>query len=155
MKNMTEKEMRECKVPWFDKKRDLIKYISQLVNMKHDYGTCCYAMSMSAVAAFNFVSSKLGVTGFQASCAELDVLARTRNMKLGFKILDNEDLLYPQMKYKFGEEMWERMTRDNIKVLREKAKELINENKEAHPVVMTRWIYLANTKEEDERSKTK
>lgn len=92
---MTEQEMREAVVPTPESYESLAEYVRGLVEQKHDYGTCCYAMSMAAVAAFNLVASRLGVTGFQASCADMDILARTRGWKWG-KILDYEKLLYPQ-----------------------------------------------------------
>lgn len=91
----TEKQMREEKVPTPNSLSELSTYIKKLVDRPHDYGTCTYAMSMSAVAAFNFAASQLGVTGFQASCADLDILRRTRGFEWG-RILKYEDLLYPQ-----------------------------------------------------------
>src|SRR5574343_1229666 len=93
---MNEQEMRESEVPTFDTIEELSKYVAELVSQDHDYGTCCYAMSMSAVAAFNFVAHKLGVTGFQASCADLDILRRTRYLKGPFAIQNYSNLLYPQ-----------------------------------------------------------
>jgi hypothetical protein len=93
---MTEEEMQKAEVPRFDTIEELNTYINNLVNQPHDYGTCVYAMSMASVATFNFMARKLGVTGFQASCADLDFLARTRNMKLGFIVLNGRDLMYPQ-----------------------------------------------------------
>jgi hypothetical protein len=92
----TEEEMRENKVPRLKTADDLLSYINSLVDRPHDYGTCVYAMSMAAVAALNYVAGKLGVTGFQASCADLDILRRTRALEMGFRILDYEKLLYPQ-----------------------------------------------------------
>lgn len=92
----TEGEMRDCPDPWPKTAKELAEYTAKLVDRPHDYGTCCYAMSLAAVAAFNYVASALGVTGFQASCADLDFLRRTRRMKHGFMILDGANLLYPQ-----------------------------------------------------------
>jgi hypothetical protein len=92
---MTEQQMREAKVPTPDTPEELIGYVRRLVDRPHDYGTCCYAMSMAAVAAFNFVARRLGVSGFQASCADMDILARTRGWQWG-RLLNYEDLLYPQ-----------------------------------------------------------
>lgn len=93
---MTEIELKEAKVPWLKTKEELIDYIDKLVEQEHNYGTCVYAMSMAAVAAFNYVASKLIVTGFQASCAELDILRRIRNLEGSFMITDASKLLYPQ-----------------------------------------------------------
>ena len=88
--------MRAEKAPTPSLVEELNEYIRSLVEREHDYGTCVYAMSLAATAAFNHVASKLGVTGFQASCADLDVLRRTRGMDGPFIILKAEDMLYPQ-----------------------------------------------------------
>lgn len=91
-----ESAMRDAKVPWPLTKEQLVEYIQSLVDRQHDYGTCVYAMSMAAEAAFNYVSHCLGVTGFQASCADLDFVRRTRSLKGPFILLKGEDMLYPQ-----------------------------------------------------------
>lgn len=92
----TEQEMRDAKVPWLDSEEALIAYIRSLVDRPHDYGTAAYAMSMAATAAFNYAANKLGTTGFQASCADLDFLRRSRGYKHGFHVIDYSKLLYPQ-----------------------------------------------------------
>lgn len=91
----TEAELREMAAPWLTDIEELTSYIQGMVNRPHDYGTCVYAMSLSAVAAMYYVSQKLGVTGFQASCADIDILRRTRGLEF-FCILDYSNLLYPQ-----------------------------------------------------------
>ena len=98
MKNtaISEKDMREVTAPSPDTMQELAEYITSLVGMEHDYGTCVYAMSLAATAAFNHVAHKLGVTGFQASCANLDIVRRTRSIKGPFILLKGEDMLYPQ-----------------------------------------------------------
>lgn len=88
--------MREAQAPTPETVEELAEYVRSLVDREHDYGTCVYAMSLAAVAAFNHVAHKLGVTGFQASCADLDIIKRTRRMKGPFIVLDGADLLYPQ-----------------------------------------------------------
>ena len=92
----TEVEMRDATVPRIRSEEELLAYVRSLVKRPHDYGTCVYAMSMAAVAAFNYAASELGVTGFQASCADLDILRRIRGLKHGFRVLDYGNLLYPQ-----------------------------------------------------------
>ncbi len=92
----SEQELKAEKAPYPETIEQLTEYINSLVDRPHDYGACVYAMSLSAVAAFNFVASKLGVTGFQASCADLDILRRTRGLDGPFKIVDASDWLYPQ-----------------------------------------------------------
>ncbi len=92
----TETELREAKVPWPHTEAELLSYIQSLLALQHDYGTCVYAMSMAAVATFNYVSHVLGVTGFQASCADLDIVRRTRMIDSPFALVKAEDMLYPQ-----------------------------------------------------------
>lgn len=88
--------MRAEEAPTPDTVEALAKYISDLVQGPHDYSTCVYAVSLAATATFNFVASKLGVTGFQASRAGLDILRRTRRLEGPSILLKVEDLLYPQ-----------------------------------------------------------
>ena len=143
---MTEKKMRDSEVPTPQDSEQLVEYINSLVGQKHNYGTCVYAMSMSAVAAFNYVAHKLGVTGFQASCAGLDILARTRRMKRGFMVVDFANLLYPQY---LNEEHFPSFTTliySHADVLSKEAKKLLAENSSAHPDVLAHWKYLAGLK---------
>ncbi len=78
----SEGDMREVKNPQPYTPKQLADYIDSLVSRNHDYGTAVYAMSLAAVAAFNYVAHKVGSSGFQASCADLDVLRRTRNTRM-------------------------------------------------------------------------
>ena len=137
----TEQEMRESKAPSPDSTKELVSYIDTLVNREHDYGTCVYAMSLASVAAFNYVASKLGVTGFQASCADLDVLRRTRMLNGPFMIIDGEKMLYPQ--YDLRENLDKAMV-EWEPWLAEKAKKLLSDkNEHAHPEVKAHWERLA------------
>lgn len=90
-----EKQMRESTAPRLESMEELSAYITSLVDRRHDYGTCVYAMSLAATATFNFVAGMLGVTGFQASCADMDILRQTRDFTWG-RLVKYENLLYPQ-----------------------------------------------------------
>ena len=137
----TEEEMRDAKVPWPLTEKQLNEYIESLVSRQHDYGTCVYAMSMAAEAAFNYVSHRLGVTGFQASCADMDFLKRTRRMKGPFMIIKAEDMLYPQ--YDLVDRLHEAIKKWKPWA-KERAKELLRESGEyAHTNVIARWKRLA------------
>lgn len=92
----TEEQLRTMEVPWPKNAEDLDAYIGSLINRPHDYGTCVYAMSMAATAAFHYAASRVGATGFQAGCADLDFLRRSRGYKGPFMVLDAENALYPQ-----------------------------------------------------------
>lgn len=88
--------LRDSKAPWPKTIEELIEYINSLANQEHTYGTCVYGVSLAATAAFNYMSGKLGITGFQASAADLDVIRRTRHINGSFILFKAEDLLYPQ-----------------------------------------------------------
>jgi hypothetical protein len=133
----TEQEMREETAPTFDTVEELQGYITSLVERNHDYGTCCYAMSLAATAAFNFVASKLGVTGFQASCADLDIFRRTRRLEGPFVILTGENELYPQYDNHRKLEECRVKWKDWIS---EQAKAKLDEAADsAHPNVVAHW----------------
>jgi len=101
LKTMTEAELREARLEaWPNTEAELVDIINTLANREHTYGTCVYAMSIAAEAAFRFIAGKLGVTGFQASCADLDFLKRIRHYKGPFMVVDGSNLLYPQYQLK-------------------------------------------------------
>ena len=141
---MNEKEMREATVPTPHNAKELQKYIDDLVSQDHDYGTCVYAMSMAATAAFNYVASKLGVTGFQASCADLDILRRIRHLDGPFVVLTGENTLYPQ--YDLRKDLEECLAKWKPWAAEEAEKRLA-QYKSAHPNVVAHWKMLAANKE--------
>jgi len=140
---MNEKEMREAKVITPKNIDELITEIKKLTEMNHDYGTAVYAMSMAAVATFNYIASELHVTGFQASCADLDILRRTRQMEHGFKVIDFNRLLYPQYVKEFPI-TYDSLLIENIEHLSEAAKKNLNDCENAHPKVIKHWKMIAN-----------
>lgn len=131
--------MREADVPTHDTLDELSKYIQSLVGQKQDYGTCVYAMSMAAVAAFNYVARSLGVTGFQASCADLDVIRRTRRLKGPFMLIDADKMLYPQ--YNIEGDVRKALN-EWLPWASEEARKLLYSN-EAHPNIVRHWKHLA------------
>lgn len=138
---MNEKQMREAEVPWLESADDLDAYIKSLVEREHDYGTCVYAMSMAAVAAFQYVAKELGATGFQASCADMDVLRRTRRMPGPFLLINGHDALYPQ--YDLRGRLDE-FLRDAKPWLAEQAeKNLAGDIEHVAPRVLDHWQALA------------
>lgn len=139
----TEAQMRESLVPWPKTKNQLDEYIESLVKKNHDYGTCVYAMSMAATATFNYVAGQLGVTGFQSSCADLDILRRTRHMKGPFMIIKGEDALYPQ--YDLPDRL-EKAMEEWKPWLKEEAEKKLAEGGTVHPNVHEHWEKLAGVK---------
>jgi hypothetical protein len=138
----TEVEMREAKVPTPLTKEQLTEYIESLVNRSHDYGTCVYAMSMAATAAFNYMAHQIGSSGFQASCADLDIVRRTRGIKGPFMLIDGENALYPQ--YDLHARLSEAME-EWKPWLKEQAQKRLAESPElAHSAVKDHWQKLVS-----------
>lgn len=140
----TEAEMRKMIAPHLDTPEQLTDYIKSLVERPHDYGTCVYAMSLAATAAFYYVSRKLGVTGFQAGCADMDILRQTRSFKWG-RILDYDNLLYPQY---CDDEHFPPVSKllaepEVRKKLATEARQLLAKEGDAHPSVKAHWKQLA------------
>jgi hypothetical protein len=136
----TEADMREAKDPWPCTIEQLVEYVQSVTKRQHDYGTCVYAMSLAATAAFNFVAHQLGVTGFQSSCADLDFLRRSRGIKGPFMLVKGEDFLYPQCdpRGKLAEAL-----ADWNPWLCEQAAKKLAETPGAHPDVVAHWKRLA------------
>lgn len=140
----TEKDLREAAVPWPKSPEELTAYIAALVDRPHDYGTCVYAMSMAAVAAFYYVSHALGATGFQASCADMDILRRTRSLKGPFMLIDGDNILYPQ--YDLREKVNEFVESAKPWAAEEARKKLATDGTHAHPAVRAHWEQLVAAK---------
>lgn len=137
----SEKEMREAPSPWPKTEEELMSYIDSLVQRQHDYGTCCYAMSLAATAAFNYVASRLGTTGFQASCADLDFIRRSRGIKGPFMMINAEDMVYPQ--YDIHGKVNEFLAESKPWAAEQAKKNLVEAGDHAHPNVVAHWKKLA------------
>lgn len=136
----TEHQLREEEVITPKSVKELTKYINDLVKQKHDYGTCVYAMSMAATAAFNYVSSELGVSGFQASCADMDFIRRSRGIKGPFMIVDLYDELYESGRT--VQKVKEAVNQNRTWLMKE-ARKCLAESNSACDEVYSRWIELA------------
>ena len=139
---MNETEMREHRVPWLKSADELTAYIESLITQQRDYGTAAYAMSLAAVAAFQYVAGKVGASGFQASCADLDVVRRTRHLNGPFILLKGEDMLYPQYdlhgKLQEAMDSWREWAREEAR-----KKLAAHKAETAHPDVIKHWKMLA------------
>ncbi len=136
-----EAAMRDSKAPWPKTPEELSAYIATLVDRPHDYGTSAYAMSLAATAAFQYVAGVLGCTGFQASCADMDILRRTRSIKGPFMLIDGEQMLYPQ--YDIPARVAEALDGWREWAAEEAKKRLAEDGGTAHLNVKARWEELA------------
>lgn len=95
-----------------------IKHLTE--DYQHDYGTICHAMVAGALAAIRAIDKAPtgGITGFQAGCIMWEFVRHWnyQGNKCGLKILDYDNLLYPQHEDKFVKTMtpsvWENVQRE-------------------------------------------
>lgn len=144
--NATEGELRSFDVPWPKTTAELLTIVELLAARRHDYGTCVYAVSIAATATFNYMSHTLGITGFQASCSDMDILRRTRGMRHGFKIIDFGKLLYPQYLGDVTVEVADLLADPGTrKTIREAARKLLDDAVDrAHQDVVAHWRQLSD-----------
>jgi hypothetical protein len=139
----TEKQLQKYEAPSPRTLKELQAILRALEKRKHDYGTCVYAVSIASVATFNFMAHKLGITGFQAGCADLDILKRTRGMDR-FRIVNYRDLLYPQYEHQFDELKYDALLETNKEWLASEARKLLKDSKRfAADSVREHWQRLA------------
>ena len=85
---------------------DLPKFIEHLMNdYDHDYGTICHALTAGSIATMYAMNKheQGGITGFQAGCIMWMFIRKWlySENKTGLRMLNYDDILYPQYKHKF------------------------------------------------------
>lgn len=143
---MNESEMRDMKAPWPKSWSELQDFCESLWTENDDYGKAVYCMSLAATAMFNFAGHKVGATGFQASCADLDILRRTRHMEHGFRVVDYDKALYPQ--YLESDPVIAFLFDEIAPSLKKAAQKNLAENDRAHPDVIAHWQRIADMEEQ-------
>ena len=113
----------------------------------HDYGTVCHAMAAVGLAAMfafnNSDGARGGITGFQAGCVMWEVIRHMNyeDNKCGLRLLNMDDLLYPQYEHKFcsiSSNIWEAVQKEAQKRLLERGA--------AHPDVVAHLESIVNGK---------
>jgi hypothetical protein len=129
LETMNEEELKNYKAPSLKTKDELDKLIETLSRRIQTYGTCVYAASIVLQATAHYMDHILGLTGFQASCVDIDFVSKRRLLKHGFRIIDYEKLLYPQFynSNSYFTLSAERLLYDNIHILAIEANRLLIE----------------------------
>lgn len=122
---------------------NLSEFVKKLCEeYQHDYGTICHAVAAAGIAAMSAVnnSDTGGITGFQSSMALWGVIRNWmyRDNKTGLKILNMDDILFPQYEDKFTSINYETFQ----KVI-ETAKENLEKETHVAPRVKEHWLKLA------------
>lgn len=122
---------------------DLVEFLRDVKdNYNIGYGDAPRAIAQAALGVAWFLSDDFGITGFQAGCVTWDFISdwtHTGN-KTGMKLVNYDDMLYPQYSDKFEKTLtpniWECMMKE--------AKKMLEENPDAHPDVIKHWKSIAD-----------
>lgn len=136
-----------AKAEKFGEKDSIDKFASELVkNYSHDYGTCVHAAAAIAMAAICKASRAFGLTGFQHGCI-LSLLMRNEfriGREIGSKILDMDNLLFPQYMRNFVEIKISKRCAENLRNLASaKIKEAKKNNGIVSKSVFAHWQWIA------------
>lgn len=118
---------------------DLTEFLADVENNYNcGYGDAPRAIAQACLAIGWYLSNKFGITGFQAGFVMWDFVrgwSKTNN-KTGLRLVDYDDMLYPQYSDKFdktiSKETWESIQKEAAKLLEE------HENG-VNPVVYNHW----------------
>lgn len=124
---------------------DLVAFLKHVKdNCNCGYGEAPRAMAQAAVATAWYLAREFGITGFQAGFVMWDFIREWeyRYNKCGLKIVDFDDMLYPQYDYKFEK----RISLDTWAAIQNAAKENLEDETYAHPTVREHWQSIVDGK---------
>lgn len=114
----------------------------------HDYGTVCHAIAACAIAAAWAANEAPGacggITGFQAGFVMWDFVQKWSypNNKTGLKILDYDEMLYPQCEDNFQKVI----SRDVWEAIKKEAQANLEKYHNPHPDVLAHWQSIVDGK---------
>ena len=142
--NEESKEFKKIKKEWNRQAREiknqeeLVQFIDHILNdYKHDYGTTVRAISAMILATASMGADLMGITIFQDGIIMWDFILNwmyTDN-KTGLKIVDYDNMLYPQYEDRFQKTI----SKDVWKDLRKEAKHKIKNEGCACERVVRHW----------------
>lgn len=124
------KEKRE-NINTFD---DLISFIRDVKdNYNCGYEEAPRAIAQATLAVAWYLASDFGITGFQASFVMWDFVKDWlyHGNECGLKIVDYDDMLYPQLSHKFEKTI----SKDTFEALQKAAKKQLEDTSFLHPRV--------------------
>lgn len=117
---------------------DLVEFLRHVKdNCNCGYGEAPRAMAQACLAVGWYLADVFGITGFQAGCVMWDFIRDWNYSKneSGLKIVDYDNMLYPQYRYHFEKtikpSVWE--------ALKKEAAKRLEDSKYAHPDVINHW----------------
>jgi hypothetical protein len=130
-----------------EKLTELIRHLTE--DYEHDYGTIVHACTAASIAALRVVnaSDQGGITGFQAGAIMWEFIRHwnRENNKCGLKLMDYDNMLYPQYDYHFektiSKETWEALQKE-AKINLDKRLASVEKDTNGNPeynTVMVHW----------------
>lgn len=140
MRDLLQQKRKEIKD--LDDLMEFLKYVKE--NCNYDYGVAPRSIAQAALATASYLSKEFVITGFQAGFVMWDFIRYWNfyNNKCGLKIIDYDDMLYPQYDYKFEKTI----SIETFKELQKEAKENLKNTKSAHPNVVSHWKSIVDGK---------
>ena len=146
---MTEKEYKEYIYKKADKvktKKQLDELLNEVTNCEElDYGKIIYAISGCMLATANYIDNSEvgGITGFQASFIGWEMVKKfIHESTIGMKLVDYENMLYPQYKEHFQKFI----SQDTWESLQKQAEINLKEIPTANPKVIEHWKHIVRGK---------
>lgn len=122
---------------------ELIEFLKNIKeNCNYDYGGAPRAIAQACLATGYYLSGEFGITGFQAGCTMWDFIRDWMypSNKCGMRLVDYDDMLYPQDRYKYEKtiptHVWESLQKE--------AAVKLEESEGAHPTVIAHWRSIVN-----------
>lgn len=134
-KRKEELEAKRKEIKTMEDLVDFLKYVE--ANCNYDYGVAPRSIAQAALATAWYMAEKMGITGFQAGFVMWDFIRGwefTHN-ECGLKIVDYDNMLYPQYEDKFEKTI----TKSTWRALQEQAKKNLEDREYAHPDVIAHW----------------
>ena len=130
------------KIKTFEDLTAFIKDIEEHYNC--GYGAAPRAIAQAALAVGWYLSSKFGITGFQAGAVTWDFITDWNGIdnKCGLKLVDYDKMLYPQYYHKFGKTI----SSDIWEALQKQAQENLASSEFASQSVRTHWQSIVDGK---------
>ena len=95
------------------------------------------AIAQAALATSYYLADVFGITGFQAGCVMWDFIKdwSFRGNKCGLKIVNYDDMLYPQYNYKFQKTI----KKDTFEALQKAAENNLKKHQFSSSAVIKHW----------------
>lgn len=138
-----------------EKKRGQIKDFDDLIAFLRDveenygegYGVQPRAMAQACLAVAYYLSGKFGITGFQAGGVMWEFILgwNRKNNKTGLKLVDYDNMLYPQYEHEFEKTI----SLDTWRAIQNAAEEELKNVENhyyVHPSVIAHWMSIVEGK---------